>query len=50
MIDHLAQVHEPEVRQAKVRVGEPSASQIHCLKAQISNNPGGERVSARRAK
>jgi hypothetical protein len=44
MIGHLAQVHESEVWQAKVHVGEPSASQIHGPNADVSNDPGGERV------
>jgi hypothetical protein len=44
MIGDLAQIHEPEVRQAEVRVGEPGAGQIHGAKAEISNDPGSERV------
>ena len=44
MIGHLAQIHEPKVRQAEVRVGEPGARQIHGAKAEISNDPGSERV------
>ena len=44
MIGHLAQIHEPEVRQAEVHISEPSASQIQCPKAEISNDPGSERV------
>src|SRR5271156_4713449 len=48
VIGYLAQVHEPEVRQAEVHISEPSASQIHCPKAEISNDPGGERVRSAR--
>ena len=42
MIEYLAQVHETEVRQAKVHVGEPSAGEIHRSEAEIGNDPGGE--------
>jgi hypothetical protein len=44
MIGYQAQVHEPEVRQAEIRVGESSPSQINRLEAQISNDPRRERI------
>src|SRR5580658_490255 len=44
MIGHLAQIHEPEVRQAEMHISEPSTSQIHRPEAEIGNDPSSERV------
>src|SRR6202453_2640872 len=44
VIGYLAQIYEPEVRQAEVHIGESSASQIDRLKAQIGNDPRRERI------
>jgi hypothetical protein len=44
VLGDLAEVHEAEIRQAEVHIGEPGARQINRLESQIRDDPGGQCV------